>query len=358
MKREKMAGLKKRRGCSLVFVVLLVVLSGAGCQGERGGTTVTNWKFAIEEVQGSVQDAYAQKFKELIEEKTDNAISVTVYPYGTLGTSDHVTELIHMGAIQFATASPGHLGKIIPELQLFLLHFIFSDDNAVNKTVLGESQVLREHINQLYQNKGLQFLALFPEGWQVWTTKKEIRRPEDFAGLKMRVMTSPMLLRAYAAYGANPTPLPYAEVYSALQLKMIDGQVNPVFAIEEMSFFEVTDYMIFPRHAQFVTSVVTNPAFFDTLSADTQQLVRGVVTELNTYIFNVQESFNSERLKTIQDKKPEIELLYLSAEEREAFREASLPVRQRYIDMVGPTGKEILELLLQEVRKAERARLK
>ena len=285
--------------CSLCCLLFYLALDA---KGRGGGTAVTNWKFAIEEVQGSVQDAYAQKFKELIEEKTDNAISVTVYPYGTLGTSDHVTELIHMGAIQFATASPGHLGKIIPELQLFLLHFIFSDDNAVNKTVLGESQVLREHINQLYQNKGLQFLALFPEGWQVWTTKKEIRRPEDFAGLKMRVMTSPMLLRAYAAYGANPTPLPYAEVYSALQLKMIDGQVNPVFAIEEMSFFEVTDYMIFPRHAQFVT----NPAFFDTLPADTQQLVWGVVTELNTYIFNVQESFNSERLKTIQDKKPEI----------------------------------------------------
>ena len=105
----------------------------------EGGSAVSNWKFAIEEVQGSVQDAYAQKFKELIEARTDNAVSVTVYPYGTLGTSDHVTELIHMGAIQFATASPGQLGKIIPELQLFLLHFIFSDDNAVNKAVLWES---------------------------------------------------------------------------------------------------------------------------------------------------------------------------------------------------------------------------
>lgn len=334
------------------------MLSGPGCQGEQSETAITSWKFAIEEVQGSVQDAYAQKFKELIEQKTGNTISVTVYPYGTLGTSDHVTELIHMAAIQFATASPGHLGKIIPELQLFLLHFILSDDNRVNKTVLGESRVLREHLDQLYQRKGLQFLALFPEGWQVWTTKKEIRHPEHFTGLKMRVMTSPMLLRAYAAYGANPTPLPYAEVYSALQLKMIDGQVNPVFAIEEMSFFEVSDYMIFPRHAQFVTSVVTNPAFFNALPADTQQLVREVVNELNNYIFNVQENFNSERLKTIQDKKPELQLLYLTAEERAAFRQASLSVRQQYIEMVGPTGKDILEMLLREVAKAEKGRLK
>ena len=90
------------------------------------------------------------------------------------------------------------------------------------------SQVLREHINQLYQNKGLQFLALFPEGWQVWTTKKEVRRPEDFSGLKMRVMTSPMLLRAYAAYGANPTPLPYAEVYIGILFEMWKLNVRPL----------------------------------------------------------------------------------------------------------------------------------
>ena len=355
MKRKKIAILGKSREWSFVLVALLVMLYGVGCQGEGSATAVTNWKFAIEEVQGSVQDAYAQKFKELIEARADNAISVTVYPYGTLGKSDHVTELLHMGAIQFATASPGHLGKIIPELQLFLLHFIFSDDNAVNQAVLGESQVLREHIDQLYQNKGLQFLALFPEGWQVWTTKKEVRQPEDFAGLKMRVMTSPMLIRAYSAYGANPTPLPYAEVYSALQLKMIDAQVNPVFAIEEMSFYEVTEYMIFPRHAPFVTSVVTNPAFFAALPIEQQTLVTQVIAELNTYIFEVQEQFNSERLQTIQDKKPEIQLLQLSAQEREAFRIASLPVRQQYIDMVGPSGKALLDTLLAEIAKADPA---
>lgn len=354
VKREKTSLFEKRRGWPLLGLALSAILYGAGCQGQARGIAVTNWKFAIEEVQGSVQDAYAQKFKELIEDRTDNTISVTVYPYGTLGTSDHVTELLHMGAIQFATASPGHLGKIIPELQLFLLHFIFSDDNAVNQAVLGDSQVLREYLDQLYQNKGLQFLALFPEGWQVWTTKKEIRRPEDFAGLKMRVMTSPILLRAYSAYGANPTPLPYAQVYSALQLKMIDGQVNPVFAIEEMSFFEVTDYLIFPRHAQFVTSVVTNPTFFASLSAEHQTLVRQVIAELNSYIFKVQEKFNSERLQTIQDKRPDIQLLRLNAEEREAFRRASLPVRQQYIDMVGPSGKVLLDTLLAEVALAER----
>ena len=330
---------------------------GTACQRSDASTTISNWKFAIEEIPGGVQDAYAQKFKDLIEHRTDGAISVTVYPYGMLGTSDHVTELTHMGAIQFAMASPGHLGKTIPELQLFLLHFIFSDDNEVNRAVLGGSRALRELIDRLYQRKGLKFLALFPEGWQVWTTGKPIRRPEDFDGLKIRVMTAPMLIRAYKAYGANPTPLPYSEVYGALQLRMIDGQDNPIFAIEEMSFYEVTDYLVFARHAQYVTSVVTNPAFFGALPAEEQQLIRDVITELNGYIFAVQEDFNSRRLDIIQEKRPAIRLLHLSAQEREAFRQASLPVRQQYIEMVGPTGQEMLDTLVQEIARAERGEL-
>ena len=172
----------------------------------------------------------------------------------------------------------------------------------------------------------------------------------------MRVMTSPILVEAYRAYGANPTPLPYGEVYSGLQLKMIDGQVNPVFAIEEMSFYEVTDYLIFARQAQFVTSVVANPAFFDALPEAQRQWVREVIGELNDFIFDVQEQYNQERLETIKKNKPDIEILQLTAEERDAFREASLPVRETFVEMVGPEGKELLDTLTREIEVAEQSK--
>lgn len=334
-----------------------LVAVGSACQRSSGNERLPGeheeWRFAIEEVPGSVQDAYAQKFKELIAHKSQGKITVTVYPYGALGTSDHVTELVHMGAIQFAMASPGHLGKLIPEVQLLLLHFVFSENNTVNKIVLGESPVLRESFDTLYREKGLQLLALYPEGWQVWTTKKPIREPTDFTGLKMRVMTSPILIEAYKAYGANPTPLPYAEVYSALQLNMIDGQVNPVFAIEEMSFYEVTDYLTFAKHAQFITSVVTNPDFFATLPRAEQAMIQETIQELNEYIFAVQQDFNASRLEKIKKRRPQLHITHLTAEERRQFQVASLPVRQKYIDLVGPVGETLLATLLQEIAKAE-----
>ncbi|MGE4093414.1 MAG: TRAP transporter substrate-binding protein DctP [Candidatus Binatia bacterium] len=346
-----------RQFCVVALVVIVLVMSGSACQNHTAPTTaaagVELWRFALEEVPGSVQDAYAQKFKALIEERSAGKVKVIVYPYGALGTSDHVTELLHMGAIQFAMASPGHLGKLIPEVQLLLLHFIFSEHAEVNKAVLGHSRTLIESFDALYRAKGLQLLAFYPEGWQVWTTNRPIHEPADFAGLKMRVMTSPILIEAYKAYNANPTPLPYGEVYSALQLRMIDGQVNPVFAIEEMSFYEVTDYMTFAKHAQFVTSVATNPRFFEHLPHERQQLVQAAVAEANDYIFAVQSEFNTARLQKITKRKPGLQLHYLTAAERERFKQASLPVRQIYTDMVGPTGATLLTQILHEVARAE-----
>lgn len=342
------------RRLSFAVAVLCASLLCSCSPSESRQAEPVQWRFAIEETIGSVQHQYALRFKELIEARSDGEIEVTIYPYGTLGTSDQITELVDMGVVQFAMASPGHLGKLIPEVQVFLLHFVFSDDDAINNRVLNEDPDLRRTFDELYAEKRLKLLSIYSEGWQVWTTKERIDTPEDFRGVKMRVMTSPLLLAAYAAYGASPTPLPYSEVYSALQLNMIDGQENPVFAIQEMSFYEVTDWMIFAHHAPFITTSVTNLEFFDSLSTERQQLVRDVVDELNGYILDVRQRFNRERLELIRERKPELNIITeLTPEQREAFREASQPVREQFVEMTGPAGRQLLEQLVETVQEYE-----
>lgn len=339
----------------LVRVTLLaplLFLSACGPNAARENAPEP-WRFAIEETRGSVQDAYATKFKELIEKKSGGAIEVSVYPYGTLGTSDHVTEQLAMGTVQFAMASPGHLGKLIPEVQVFLLHFLLSDDESVNNRALGDP-VLKKAFDALYEEKGLSLLSILTEGWMVWTTQKPVRRPEDFAGVKIRTMTSPLLLAAYEAYGASPTPLPYGEVYSGLQLNMIDAQVNPIFAIEEMSFYEVVNYLIFARHAPFVATVVSNKAFLAGLSDERRAMVLETIDELQPYNLRIQQQFNAERLGIIRAKKPTIEIISnLTEEERAAFREASEVVYDQYIEMAGPRGQAMLDEVRAAVARAQ-----
>ena len=329
---------------ALLSCVLL--FTGAFACGERSGG---DWKFALEEIEGSVQDAYAKKFKELIEKKSGGKVKVTVYPYGTLGTSDQLTELVQNGTLQFAMATPGHLGKVIPELQVFSLPFIFSKDDMTNRKILSPEGEYTNKFKAMYSDKGLRLLAFYPEGWQVWTTNRSITKPSDFAGFKMRVMTSPLLVETYKAYGANPVPLPYAEVYSGLQLKMIDGQVNPVFAIEEMSFYEVTEHMIFPKATLFVTSAITNRPFYDALPDEKKRWIDESILELNDFIFEVQERFNSERLEKIKKKKPDLKISELTNEQREAFRKAAMIVREKFIEMSGDGGRKVLDFLDSQV---------
>ncbi len=333
--------------------VLATLLVAGSCQApaeQQGG--VEEWRFAIEETIGSVQHEYALRFKELIEERTEGQVKVTVYTYGTLGTSDQLTEQLQLGAVQFAMASPGHLGKLIPEVQVFLLHFVLSDDERVNQQALRDPELIGL-LDDLYATKGMALLSAFSEGWQVWTTRRPVREPADFRGQRIRVMTSPLLLAAYRAYGASPTPLPYAEVYSALQLNMVDGQVNPVFAIQEMSFHEVTDWMIFAGQAPFIATAVASRDFFDGLRPERQQLVRETIDELDEFVFQAQRDFNRERLEIIRSQRPDMEILHLTDEERERFRQASLPVRDLYLRMGGPRAAEVLDRLLAAVARAE-----
>lgn len=339
------------------FLLVAAMLLVAGCgqdagrdqrQGDAGGQ---QWKFAIEEIEGSVQHRYAMEFKKRVEARSDGRIEVIVYPYGQLGTSAQLTELVQLGSVQFAMASPGHLGAVIPEVQLFSLHFVFSDDETVNQAVLSDNAALQETLQEAYGDVNLTYLGAFQEGWMAWTANRPIMTPAAFRGVKIRVMNSPLLLQAYELYGASAVTLPYSQVYSALQLNMIDAQVNPVFAIEEMSFYEVQTHMMMANHLPFITTVISNPQFLDSLSGEDRDLVLAVLEELEDYIFDVQRTLNAERLAEIRTNS-DIEIMELGEVQRAAFREESLPIRDAYVERAGPRGAKLLDILTDAIARA------
>lgn len=310
------------------------------------------WKFALEEIEGSVQHAYAAEFKKRIEEKSGGDVTVQIYPYGALGTSANLTEMTTAGAIQITNASPGHLGQLIPEIQVFSIPYLLSQDNSVNKQVLTDSECIYGRLSDNFESKNLKLLTMYPEGEMVWTTNRRITKPEDFDNFKMRTMTSPLLVTAYEAFNASPSPMPYGEVYGGLQLGQIDGQVNPIFAIEEMKFYEVQDYMIWAGQQQFTTTVVSNRDWYDGLPADQRRMLDETIDGLADYIFELQDEYNAERLEKIKEDKPEMEMIRLTEEQRQPFVEASQEVRAQFVDMVGAEGEEVLQCLSEEFGSA------
>lgn len=314
--------------------------------------SAADWKFAVEESPGDVQTLYAEEFKRLIEERTGGKTTVTVYTYGQLGNENDLTELTAGGAIQFSNASPGHLGTFVPEVQVLSLPFLLPDSDEAKADVLSNSKALYEMLAADFANKGLKLFTVYPEGEMVWTTKKAVRTPEDLGDVKFRVMTSPILIEQFKLYGANPVALPWGEIYSGLQMNVIQAQVNPPFFIESAKFHEVTSHLIYPGDVEYTTTVVANSDFWDGLSDEDRTMLNEVRDELQTFIIAKQKEKNATALENMQKAKPDIEVIELTEEERDMFRKRVEPLSGKFVEMVGGRSGEILEQLKADVAAA------
>src|SRR5699024_3266538 len=178
----------------IFLIVLMFILSialvacgdsdadGDGDGDDSGDGDTITLKFAHEEVQDDVQDLYANKLKEDIEEESDGRSEVDVYTAGTVGTNMHVSQSLQTGADELAITSPGVSGDIITESQIMSIPFLFSDNLEVNKKVLDESEALYGPLADAYEDQGIKPFKFWLEGFMWWTANKEIKTPEDMDG--------------------------------------------------------------------------------------------------------------------------------------------------------------------------------
>ncbi len=298
-----------------------------------------------------VQGKYAQKFKEQIEANTDH--EVELFPFGTLGESADIMEQTQAGILQFVDQSPGFTGALIPEAQVFFVPYLLPGDEEQLYEFFRTSKAVNEDFDALYAAQGLELLRMFPEGEVAMTTKAPVRSPADLEEVKFRVMTNPLLVESYKAFGATPTPLPWGEVYGALQTNIIQGQENPTFFIESTKMYEVTDAMTYAGHNNFTTAVMANKAFFDGLPEADQAAVRAASDAAFEYILTYQDGLAEELLAKIKAAKPEMEVIVLTEEERAPFMEAAAEVEAKFIEMTGDSGKAILDQMKADLQAVQ-----
>ncbi|MBU2953903.1 TRAP transporter substrate-binding protein DctP [Marinobacter sp. F3R08] len=325
--------------------------SGNGDATSTGTDYPVTWRFALEEIEGSVQHAYAMALKERIEERSDGKIEIDVFPYGSLGTSTQLTELVRNGSVSLTFASPGHLADIVPEAGLFMLHYVMPEDADITRQLLASPELL-ELFEQPYAQQNMKLLSFVPEGWMAWTANKPLRTPDDFSGLRIRTMTSNMAAKTFRVYGGEPTQTPYSQVYSDLQLRKIDAQSNPVFAIEEMDFYEVQSTLTLARPAQFVSSVVSNPEWYNALPENQRRWLNKGLSDVAEVAWKTQEDLNQNRLEKMLEE-GQLSVVRLTNAERDVFRQASIPVRDFYLERTGENGQRILDTLLRMITQLE-----
>ena len=310
-----------------------------------------NWRYAHEEYDGDVQDVFAHDFKEYVEKNSDH--TVQVYRFGELGESDDIMEQTQAGILQFVNQSPGFTGSLIPEAQIFFIPYLMPTDMDTVIKFFRESEAINEDFPELYAKNGLELLQMYPEGEMVVTSNEPITKPADFNNKKIRVMTNPLLSKTDNAFGATATPLPWGEVYGALQTNMIQGQENPIFWIESGGLYEVSPHLTFTSHGWFTTAMMANQDFYEGLSDADKKLVQ----EASDYAFEKIivhiDGLAEEALAKIQKASDEVTVTRLNDEQIEAFKARAPQVEKKFIEMTGESGKELLNQFKEDLKEVQ-----
>ncbi|MCR4268475.1 TRAP transporter substrate-binding protein DctP [Nitratireductor sp. ZSWI3] len=337
-----MKSIKKRLLAGFAGAAIFIA-GAAGAQAET-------WKYAFEEAMTDVQGVFAQKFKEEVEANSDHEIQL--FPFGTLGESADIMEQAQAGILQFVDQSPGFTGALIPEAQVFFVPYLLPAESEQLGDFFRNSKAIHEMFPELYANQGLELLTMFPEGEVVMNTKREVRAPADLDEVKFRVMTNPLLVESYQAFGATPTPLPWGEVYGGLQTNIIQGQENPMFWVESTKMYEVTDYITFAGHNNFTTAVMANKEFYDGLGEEDRKVIQDATKAAFEHILEYQKGLTEKSLDKIKQAKPDMNIVELTEEERAPFKEAAAEVEAKFIEMTGDSGQKILDQMKADLQAA------
>ncbi len=313
-------------------------------------------KFASEEIEGDFMTVWANNFADEMRQWSDGQIDITVYPYGSLGDTRDINELCQIGVVEYVFSDFGWISSFVPQAQVLALHYLWPQEKmpevlawvVKNGKFMG---VLEQHFRQ----NGMVPLGIVYEGWQWVTSKKPKKTLNDFDGFKVRVMGSKLLVEDYKSFGASPTPMGYGEVYSGLQMGLIEGQVNPLFAIYSMKFYEVQDYLTQIWAEPFVGIPTVNKQFFDSLPQETQDKMREFWADAIIPAARWIDNKNTDDLKQILKDRPEIEVYKYSAEGIKPFKERAKKVYSTYLEIGGDGAQEVLETLLKDIEDAKKA---
>jgi tripartite ATP-independent periplasmic transporter solute receptor, DctP family len=183
-----------------------------------------------------------------IRDKTGGALDIKLFPTNQLGTETDVLSQIRLGSLEFLILSASILATLVPVAGIANTAYAFGDYDAVWKAMDGP---LGDYTRNRIENTGLvAFGRIWDNGFrQVTSSTRQIKTPEDMKGFKIRVPPAPMLTSFFTAIGASPTPMNFAEVYSALQTKVIDGQENGLSLIATTRLYEVQKYCALTGHS-------------------------------------------------------------------------------------------------------------
>jgi len=290
-----------------------------------------NFKLAHVITPGTPIDVAANRFADLVKERTHGDIEIKVFPAGQLGGERAIIEGVQLGTIEMSFTTTGAIGGFAPEFQVLDLPFLFPSYEAAYSYLDGEQG---SKLLGLLDRKGIHGLAFLENGWRNFTSsKKAINSPADVAGQKIRVMESPMYMGLISTMGGSPTPMAYPELPNALLQKVIDGQENPSVNIYSAKMYESQPWMTKGQHTYNVMIAKVNKQVWNSLSPEYQKIIADAAIEARDFQRKLNRECDAAFIGKLKEKGMKVH--ELTNTERKAFETALQPMYEKGKSIAG-----------------------
>ena len=289
-----------------------------------------------------------QKFADLVAQKSGGKMQVKLFPGGVLGGDVQVLSAVQGGTVDMTSMNSGILQSQVKEFAIVDFPFLFNDPKEADAVLDGP---IGKALADKLPEKGLVHLAYYDLGFrQLTNSKRPIKTIDDIAGLKIRVIQSPIYIDTFGALGANPLPMPITEVYTAMEQKTIDGHENPFTVIEANKFYEVQKYLTGSRHIYNPQTMMISKKTWDRLNKEEQDILLAAAKESQVYQRQVSRDAQEKALAVLKTK---MEYSELPPAEIAKIRTKLKPVIDKYSANVGADFSKQVFAEIDKVRAAK-----
>lgn len=343
----------KRATTPLVIGALAAALALAACGARGGGAATTGdssgqtftLKFSHVTTATTPKGRAAEKFKELLEQKSGGRITVQVFHNSELYGDKDEFQALQSNSVQVLAPSSAKFTTVAPELQVLDLPFLFDKPEDIPKIAAPDTAVGKAiYANEKLAAKNMLVLGLWDSGMKHLSSNEPMRSPADLKGLRFRIQPSDVLKAQFETWGAQPTPLAFAEVYNAMQQGLIDGGENTYSNIESQKMHTVQKHLTETAHGYLGYVLVVNTQFYNSLPDDLKKAVDEASAESSEFNRTVAEEVNQESKKKIEAAGTTT--IYTPTEqERKALKVAVVPtVWDKFRPLI---GAELIDELLK-----------
>jgi tripartite ATP-independent transporter DctP family solute receptor len=288
---------------------------------------------AIEHPQG----IGAAKFAEAVDKKSGGKMKVKVFPGGTLGGEQQVASAMQGGTIEVSMMAPAQLVGMIKAFVVLDFPFSFASEKEADFVLDGP---LGRKLMDKMPEKGLVGLVYMEQGYRsISNSKRAVNKLEDIQGLKIRTILNPLYIDMLNALGANAVPMPFPELYTALETRTVDGQENPATTLEASKLYEVQKYFSLTKHIYNPQMLLVSKKFWDQLSADEKKVLQDAAAEARDFQRKAARDMDQKSRQAVT--KAGVQVNEVSPQELERMRAKVRPVIDKYTAQVGePLVKE------------------